>query len=66
MRFSNDRFKSTVYRVYNRSTVDRYSIFFPFDVNFNEKCGALVSYIDENNPPKYKPISYGDWCQLRF
>lgn len=66
MRLSNDRFRSTVHRVYNRSTVERYSMPFFFGFNFNEKCGVLPSCIDENNPPKYEPISCGDWCQLRF
>jgi isopenicillin N synthase-like dioxygenase len=60
MRLSNDRFKSTVHRVYNRSTVDRYSMPFFFGFNFNEKCGVLPSCTDENNPPKYTPISCGD------
>jgi len=66
MRLSNDRFKSTVHRVYNRSTMDRYSMPFFFGFNFNEKCGVLPTCTDENNPPKYEPISCGDWCQLRF
>ena len=66
MRLSNDRFKSTVHRVYNRSTLDRYSMPFFFGFNFNEKCGVLPSCTDENNPPKYEAISCGDWCQLRF
>lgn len=39
---------------------------FFFGFNFNEKCGVLPSCTDENNPPKYDPISCGDWCQLRF
>lgn len=66
MRLSNDRFKSTVHRVFNRSTVDRYSMPFFFGFNFNEKCGVLPSCTDEDNPPKYESISCGDWCQLRF
>jgi len=37
-----------------------------FGFNFNEKCGVLPTCTDENNPPKYEPISCGDWCQLRF
>ncbi len=64
MRLSNDRFKSTVHRVYNRSTVDRYSMPFFFGFNFNEKCGVLPSCTDENNPPKYEAISCGDVCHL--
>ncbi|KIW45448.1 uncharacterized protein PV06_03840 [Exophiala oligosperma] len=66
MRLTNDRLKSTVHRVFNRSTVDRYSMPFFFGFNFNEKCGVLPSCTDENNPPKYEPISCADWCQLRF
>ena len=66
MRLSNDRFKSTVHRVFNRSTVDRYSMPFFFGFNFNEKCGVLPSCVDEQHPAKYEPISCGDWCQLRF
>jgi isopenicillin N synthase-like dioxygenase len=65
-RLSNDKFKSTVHRVYNRSTMDRYSMPFFFGFNFNEKCGVLPSCTGPENPAKYEPISCGDWCQLRF
>lgn len=66
MRMSNDRFKSTVHRVYNRSSVERLSMPFFFGFNFNEKCSVLPTCTDENNPPKYDPISCGEWCELRF
>jgi isopenicillin N synthase-like dioxygenase len=66
MRLSNDRFKSTVHRVYNRSSMDRYSMPFFFGFNLNESCGVLPTCTDDNNPPKYEPISCGDWCQLHF
>ncbi|KAI9738591.1 MAG: hypothetical protein M1834_008095 [Cirrosporium novae-zelandiae] len=65
-RLSNDRFVSTVHRVYNHSTIDRYSMPFFFGFNFNETCGVLPTCVDENNPPKYEPISCGEWTQLRF
>jgi isopenicillin N synthase-like dioxygenase len=60
MRLSNDRFKSTVHRVYNHATVDRFSIPFFFGFNFNEQCGVLPTCTDENNPPKYEPITCGE------
>lgn len=66
MRLTNDQLKSTVHRVYNRSTVDRLSMPFFFGFNFNEKCGVLPSCFSESNPAKYEPVSCGDWCQLRF
>ncbi|TIA32774.1 Clavaminate synthase-like protein [Aureobasidium pullulans] len=66
MRLTNDKFKSTVHRVFNCSTFDRISMPFFFGFNFNEKCGVLPTCIDESNPPKYEPISCAEWTQLRF
>jgi isopenicillin N synthase-like dioxygenase len=60
MRLSNDRFQSTVHRVYNRATVDRLSMPFFFGFNFNETCSVVPTCTDADNPPKYEPISCGD------
>jgi isopenicillin N synthase-like dioxygenase len=65
-RLSNDKLKSTVHRVYNRATVDRYSMPFFYGFQFDQKCGVLPTCMGPDNPPKYEPISCGDWCQLRF
>jgi isopenicillin N synthase-like dioxygenase len=82
MRLSNGRLKSTVHRVYNRTTKDRLSMPFFLGFNFNETCSVLPTCTDEKNPPKFEPISCGEvsslillccksltssqWCRLRF
>lgn len=60
MRLSNDRFKSTVHRVFNRAPVERISMPFFFGFNFNEECGVLPSCTSESNPAKYEPITCGE------
>jgi isopenicillin N synthase-like dioxygenase len=60
MRMSNGILKSTVHRVYNRTTQDRLSMPFFLGFNFNETCSVLPTCTDENNPPKYEPISCGE------
>ena len=60
MRMSNGRLKSTVHRVYNRTTQDRLSMPFFLGFNFNEVCSVLPTCTDEKNPPLYEPISCGE------
>lgn len=64
MRLTNDRFISTVHRVYNRATVDRLSMPFFFGFNFNESVAVLPSCVDEAHPAKYEPISCGEVSQV--
>ncbi|KAK7702923.1 hypothetical protein SLS57_011177 [Botryosphaeria dothidea] len=66
MRLSNDMFKSTVHRVYNRSRLERISMPFFFGLNFNCVEGVIPTCTSADNPAKYEPISCGDWCQMRF
>ncbi len=64
MRLTNDRFKSTVHRVYNKTTSDRYSMPFFFGFNPNETCSVLPNCVGPDNPAKYEPISCGEVCIL--
>ncbi|PWY66722.1 Clavaminate synthase-like protein [Aspergillus heteromorphus CBS 117.55] len=59
-RLSNNRFRSTVHRVYNRQTTSRYSM--PFFLGFNPEsvCRVLPSCVDEEHPALYEPISCGE------
>jgi isopenicillin N synthase-like dioxygenase len=58
-RLSNNRFKSTVHRVYNRQSTSRYSM--PFFLGFNPESALKVvpTCVDEEHPPLYEPISCG-------
>ncbi|KAJ5188560.1 Oxoglutarate/iron-dependent dioxygenase [Penicillium cf. griseofulvum] len=65
-RLSNNRFKSTVHRVYNRQPTSRYSM--PFFLGFNPDsvCQVVPSCIDESHPALYGPISCGKWHRNRL
>ena len=63
-RLSNNRFKSTVHRVFNRQSTSRYSM--PFFLGFNPDsvCRVVESCVDEDHPALYEPISCGQVCQI--
>lgn len=65
-RLSNNRFKSTVHRVYNRQPTSRYSM--PFFLGFNPDtvCKVVPSCIDETHPALYEPISCGKVRLIRI
>ncbi|KAJ5861636.1 uncharacterized protein N7529_008946 [Penicillium soppii] len=65
-RLSNNRFKSTVHRVYNRQSTSRYSM--PFFLGFNPDsvCKVVPSCVDEAHPALYEPISCGQWHRKRL
>lgn len=61
-RLSNNKFRSTVHRVYNRQKSSRYAM--PFFLGFNPEavCEVVPTCIDEDHPPLYEPISCGKVC----
>ncbi|KAJ5950763.1 uncharacterized protein N7479_009176 [Penicillium vulpinum] len=65
-RLSNNKFKSTVHRVYNRQPTSRYSM--PFFLGFNPDsvCKVVPSCIDETHPALYEAISCGKWHRNRL
>ena len=58
-RLSNDRFRSTVHQVYNRRAASRYSMPFFFGFNADAVCSVVPTCVDDEHPPRYKPISCG-------
>lgn len=58
-RLSNDRFRSTVHRVYNSQSAPRYSMPFFFGFNYDAECAVVPTCVDEAHPLKYEPISCG-------
>ncbi|KAE8345669.1 hypothetical protein BDV24DRAFT_159529 [Aspergillus arachidicola] len=59
-RLSNNKFKSTVHRVYNRQPDSCYSMPFFFGFNPEAICKVVPSCMDDEHPPLYEPISCGE------
>jgi isopenicillin N synthase-like dioxygenase len=59
--WTNDRFRSAPHRVINSSGRERYSIPFFFGVRSDVKLECLPTCHGPDNPPKYAPISYGEY-----
>ena len=65
--WTNDLFASTVHRVtINQSKGHRYSIAFFTGPNFDATIECLPACTDETHPPKYPPITTGDYLYQRL
>jgi isopenicillin N synthase-like dioxygenase len=60
-RYSNDRFRATPHRVINRNDRSRYAIPFFLGPNHDVLVEAVPTCVGPDNPPKYEPITYGQF-----
>jgi isopenicillin N synthase-like dioxygenase len=65
-RWTNDRYVSTKHRVINPSGLERYSIPFFVEPNFDAEVSTLPSCITADAPKKYDTVTSGDWIMSRF
>ncbi|KAI4746048.1 Clavaminate synthase-like protein [Aureobasidium sp. EXF-12298] len=63
MRWTNGVYKSTIHRVVNRTTQERYSVPFFFSINYDQEVESCVS---DENPSKYPPIRAGEYILERL
>ncbi|GAB7342596.1 hypothetical protein MBLNU457_g0769t1 [Dothideomycetes sp. NU457] len=66
MRWTNDRYKSTVHRVVNRTSEPRYSVPFFFSINYDEVVETLPGCVKDGETAKYKPIRAGEYILQRL
>ncbi len=65
MRWSNDVYVSNLHRVVNRADRPRFSIAFFGDPSADALVRCLPSCTDASRPPKYEPITYGEYFRER-
>lgn len=64
--FSNDRYQSTTHRVINTRGVQRYSIPFFLDLDFDALVEPVPTCVDDKNPPRYAAYTCGQHKYKRF
>jgi isopenicillin N synthase-like dioxygenase len=64
--WTNDIYVSNQHRVVNRTGLERYSIPTFFNLDFHAPVSCLPTCQSADNPPKYAPISSGEYLVSRF
>lgn len=64
--WTNDRYVSTMHRVVNPPDRDRYSVPLFVNPDFHTIIECLPSCVSEVNPPRYEPITAGDYLVSRL
>ncbi|KAI5059071.1 hypothetical protein GOP47_0025390 [Adiantum capillus-veneris] len=63
---TNDKYRSVEHRVVVNRKVDRYSFSYSYNAASGIDVAPISELVNENNPPKYKPINWGKYTMLRI
>lgn len=66
MRMTNDKYKSNIHRVINKSGHERYSIPFFFSGNPGYRCECLPGCREGDEQAKYAPITVQEWVEAAY